>query len=337
MTRSYGITGSSGYIGTRMTAWLLDHEPEARIIGFDVRPPHPSIVEHPQRARFSFQTLDVRDRSLGARLRQAAVESVLHFAFIVDPLYNEKEMSDIDLGGTRNVLDATLAAQVGYLLCTSSTTAYGARADNPIPLTEADPTRAGARFNYAHDKRQMDQMVREFAAAQPAVDVCILRPCIVLGPNVSNSIAATLLELPVGLLFDGHDPPGQFIHEDDLVVLVALCLQKRATGVFNAVGQRVALASELASRQGKRTLRVSSRAAEALSWLAWKARLTTYASPPGMIDFLKWPWVASGQKAERELGFVPRYSTQECFDILLARKVEILTAFKQKMKERGRR
>ncbi len=334
MTR-YAITGASGYVGTRLSRWLLAHEPDAQLIGFDVRPPQADVAGH---ARFTFHRLDVRDPLLGERLREAHVDALLHFAFVVDPLYDENEMTDIDVGGTRNVLAAVLNAGVNYLLCTSSTTAYGACPDNPVPLREENVTRASRRFVYAHDKRQMDELVRAFAADHPAVATCIVRPCIVLGPNVANYIAATLLRLPFGVLFDGNDPPGQFIHEDDLVQLIVNCLQKRATGAFNAVGRGLVSSRELASAQGKRTLRLSSQAGPSDS-PGWRGatRLTTYASPPGMIDFLKWPWAAAGEKAERELGFVPRYSSAECFAILVARRGEVLESFARKMKELGKR
>src|SRR6266702_1832612 len=144
---TYAITGASGYIGTRMTRHLLDADPENRVLGFDVREPR---IADP---RLAFQTLDVRDRRLGAALAAQPIRSLLHFAFVLDPLYDEREMHDIDVNGTRNVLEAALAAGVPHVLATSSTTAYGALPDNPVPLTEEDPPRATPDFVYAHDKR----------------------------------------------------------------------------------------------------------------------------------------------------------------------------------------
>ena len=51
-------------------------------------------------------------------------------------------MYDIDVNGTQNVLEAASAAGVEHLLVASSTTAYGAFPDNPVPLTGGAP---GAR------------------------------------------------------------------------------------------------------------------------------------------------------------------------------------------------
>ena len=329
--RCYAITGASGYIGTRMTRRLLDREPDCHIVAIDIRPPR---LTDP---RLEFHQLDVRDQRLAALFTEAGVEAVLHFAFVVDPFYDEQEMTDIDLGGTRNVLEAVRRAKVPYLLCTSSTTAYGALADNAVPLTESDPVRATPEFVYAHDKRLMDEMLADFSARHPECPVCVVRPCIVLGPTVSNYIAAALLGLPVAALLDGADPQMQFIHEDDLVDLLTICLERRQRGVYNAVGGGTLSARQLARLQKKRAIAVPSRLVKAVSWLVWRARLLDFALPPGVVDFFRFPWVASGEKARRELGFVPRYSSEDCFRAIQQRKPEVLAAFKAQIKARGRR
>src|SRR5262245_25985172 len=258
---TYAITGASGYIGTRMTRHLLDADPENRVLGFDVRPPR---VTDP---RFTFQHRDVRDQGLAGALAAQPIRSLLHSAFILDPLYDEREMHDIDVNGTRNVLEAALAAKVPHLLATSSTTAYGALPDNPVPLSEDDPPRAAPDFVYAHDKRLMDEMLGDFARAHAAIKVCTIRPCIVLGPNVANYIASLMLRQPVVSLLSGADPPYQFVHEDDLVSLIARCLERQADGVWNAVGSGTLLVSELARIQGKRALKVPYRFARGVVWL----------------------------------------------------------------------
>jgi UDP-glucose 4-epimerase len=328
---TYAITGSSGYVGTRMTRWLLDASPDNKIIGFDVRPPRL------ESDRLEFHALDVRDRRIGDVLTGRGVKSILHFAFILDPLYDEKEMRDIDLGGTRNVLDAMLRAKIGHLVATSSTTAYGALPDNPVPLTESDPTRAEEGFIYAHDKRLMDEMLLRFQDAHPMVKLCVVRPCIVLGPNVSNYIAASMLSQPVAALLDGKDPPIQFIHEDDLVRLIATCVEREVKGVFNAVGSGTLTTREAARIQGKRTVPMPFRAVYGIVWGIQRLKVLDFNMPPGILEFFRNPWVASGDKARRELGFQPEYSTQQCFEILLGRKQEVLRGFKEQMKARGKR
>jgi len=328
---TYAITGSSGYVGTRMTRWLLEKEPGCRVIGFDVRPPR---VESD---RLEFHHMDVRDPRIGDLLAGRNVASLMHFAFILDPLYDEKEMNDIDIGGTRNVLAAALRAKVPHLIATSSTTAYGALPYNPPRLTENDPPRAQRSFSYAHDKRLMDDLLRDFARENKDVAVCVVRPCIVLGPNVANYIAYNMLVQPVTALLDGRDNEIQFIHEDDLVRLIATCVEKRAAGVYNAVGEGTLTSREVARMSGKRAVKLPYRAVWSIVWALHRARALDFAMPPGILDFFRNPWVASGEKARRELGFVPDHSSRACFEILLSRKDEVLRSFKQQIKARGKR
>ena len=54
-------------------------------------------------------------------------------------------MYDVDVNGTHNVLGVASDAGVGQVLVTSSSTAYGAFADNPSPITEVVSGARGAR------------------------------------------------------------------------------------------------------------------------------------------------------------------------------------------------
>jgi UDP-glucose 4-epimerase len=328
---TYAITGSSGYVGTRMTRWLLEREPDAKVIGFDVRPPHV------QSDRLEFHALDVRDKALSDVLKGRGVKSLLHFAFVLDPMYDEQEMRDIDLGGTANVLAAVERAKIPHLLATSSTTAYGALSDNPVPLLEESPTRATEDFNYAHDKRLMDEMLRRFAKEHPETKVCIVRPCIVLGPTVANYIAASMLSQPVTALLDGADPQLQFIHEDDLVRLISTCVSMQANGVFNAVGSGTVTTREAARMQGKRAVKLPFKAVRAAVWGVQKLKLLDYNMPPGILEFFRWSWIASGDKARRELGFAPEHTSEACFQLIVARRHEVLKNFKERMRPRAKR
>ncbi|MEW6777237.1 MAG: NAD-dependent epimerase/dehydratase family protein [Bdellovibrionota bacterium] len=328
---TYAITGSSGYVGTRMTRYLLEASTENRIIGFDVRPPRV------QSDRLEFHNLDVRDPRIGEVLKGKKVKSLLHFAFVLDPLYDEKEMTDIDLGGTKNILNAAKGAGVKHLLATSSTTAYGALADNPEFLREENPTRAQRAFNYAYDKRLMDEMLRDFQNANPEMKICTIRPCIVLGPNVSNYIASSLLQQPFVSLLDGKSSRIQFVHEDDLVRFISICVEKEVAGIYNAVGRGVLASKDLARIQGKRLLKTPFGLVRTVTWAIWKLKLLDVAMPPGILDFFRYDWVASGEKATKDLDFTAKYSSEECFQIIFARRAEVLKAFQEQTKARGKR
>jgi UDP-glucose 4-epimerase len=165
----------------------------------------------------------------------------------------------------------------------------------------------------------------------------VVRPCIVLGPSVANYIAASLMAPPVAALLDGNNPRLQFIHEDDLVRLLSLCVEKQAAGVFNAVGEGTLSTRELAALDGKPAVWMPYRAVWAAVWGLKQLKLFDFNLPPGVLEFFRYSWVASGERARRELGFQPAHSTRDCFIAALERKQEILSQFQRNMKARGKR
>ncbi len=93
------------------------------------------------------ERVDVRDRGgVHATLRRANPDVLMHLAFILNPINDERLMYDIDVNGTHNVLEAAAEAGVGQVLVTSSRIAYGAFPDNPVPITEDWPVRGVAAF-----------------------------------------------------------------------------------------------------------------------------------------------------------------------------------------------
>src|SRR5438094_9451933 len=95
----YVVTGGSGYIGSRLIARLAERDETERIVISDIRPPSET---HP---KVAYERLDVRDaqrcRELLARERP---DSLVHLAFVLNPMHDQNAMYDIDVGGTHNVL-----------------------------------------------------------------------------------------------------------------------------------------------------------------------------------------------------------------------------------------
>ncbi len=62
-------------------------------------------------------------------------------------------MEDININGTKAVMDSVPKAGVGQVLYTSSTTAYGFHPDNDNTLTDVSPLRGNDDFTYSKCKR----------------------------------------------------------------------------------------------------------------------------------------------------------------------------------------
>src|SRR4051794_18087941 len=224
------VTGGSGYIGSRLVERLIQREDTEKIVICDVRPPK-------FRPKTEFQQLDVRDRERAKEILEREKPDVLvHLAFILNPMRDEETMYDIDVNGTRNVLEAASSAGIGQVLVTSSSTAYGAFPDNPVPLTEEDPVRGVAAFEYARDKTESDRLCQLWALEHPDRVMTIVRPCIVFGPNVDNYLVRIWTDAPFQPDFGNLDTPMQFVHEDDVVEAITRLLIGRHGGAFNVAG-----------------------------------------------------------------------------------------------------
>jgi UDP-glucose 4-epimerase len=309
----YLITGGSGYIGGRLIE-LLTQDPANEVLILDLRPP---AVPRP---RTRFQRMDVRDRGMRALLETERPDALVHLAFVLNPMRDEHTMYDIDVNGTQNVLEAASAAGVGQLLVASSTTAYGAFPDNPVPLTEEHPVRGLPGYEYARDKTEIDRQCQLWAAQHPDRVMTIVRPTIVFGPNVNNYIVRFWSSSPFFPLLDGADPDWQFVHEDDVVEAMSRLLAERRGGIFNLTADGTIKLSEAARLAGLKTRKISSRAYRRIARTAWRLRLPKVEAPPGQIDFILYPWIASNEKLKAELGWTPRYTSRETFEITMRAK-----------------
>src|SRR4051794_15221242 len=241
----YLITGGSGYIGSRLVERLAAAEGTERILICDVRPPRVF------RPRTAFAQLDVRAAGgVASVIASERPDVVIHLAFILNPMHDEAAMYSIDVGGTHNVLEACSASGVGQVLVTSSSTAYGAFPDNPVPLTEEHPVRGVASFEYARDKAESDRLCQLWGLRHPDRVMTIVRPCIVFGPSVDNYLLRLWTKQPFQADFGLPDPGIQFVHEDDVVSAVLALLDGRHAGAFNVAGDGVMAGEEGASIVG---------------------------------------------------------------------------------------
>jgi UDP-glucose 4-epimerase len=309
----YLITGGSGYIGSRLVDHLSGREETDAIVVADVRRPAAF------RPKTTFAQLDVRDKDgVRALFERERPDCVVHLAFLLNPIHDEAAMYDVDVNGTQNVLEAASAAGVGQMLVTSSTTAYGAFADNPVPLTEDDPVRGAPDFSYARDKAESDRLCQLWALEHPERVMTIVRPCIVFGPDVDNYIVRLWLRQPFRPEFGMPDQPLQFVHVDDVAEALILLLEGRHAGVFNVAGDGYIGVAEGYELLGLKARRVPYKVMKRIAAALWKAHVTE--APAGQLEFVIHPWVASNEKLKKTTGWSPRWSSREVFELTMRAK-----------------
>ena len=306
------ITGAGGYIARQLISSLENQKWCHRILGTDIVEPD---IES---AKLEFRNCDIRDPSLFDCWKDEGVDTVVHLAFIVDPIHDEKKMYDVNVNGTLNVIRICEDLNIGHIIVASSGTAYGAWPDNPQFLKEDDPIRIfPPKFSYAHHKGLIEQHCADFIKRHPDVVFNIVRPCVVYGPHTNNYLSRFLKRMPLVFLADGRDPDLQFVHEEDVAELFALLIEKKVPGAFNAAGDGVAKLSEAAAMIGKRTQKIPRRLYSALVWLLWHLHIKIVEVPSGMLDYTSYSWAMDTTLAKDKLGWKPRYTSRETLRIML--------------------
>jgi UDP-glucose 4-epimerase len=309
----YLITGGSGYIGSRLTDLLVQND-ENEVVNLDIRPPAVP------KSRTRFVRMDIRDRGMAALIAEERPDALVHLAFVLNPIRDEHTMYDIDVNGTANVLEAAAAAGTPQLLVASSTTAYGAWPDNPVPIPEEHPVRGLPAYEYARDKTEIDRLCQLWAAQHPDSTMTIVRPTIVFGPNVDNYIVRFWLNSPFVVLPDGRDADWQYVHEDDVVDAMSRLLSEQRGGIFNLTADGTVKMSEAAGIAGLKIRKMPLKLYRRMAAASWKLRLPNVEAPPGQIEFVLHPWIASNEKLKAELGWQPRYTSRETFEITMRAK-----------------
>jgi UDP-glucose 4-epimerase len=304
----YLITGGSGYIGSRLTEILAARDSTERIVDLDVRPP-----TKPQ-PNTDFVRGDVRDRAaMRQLLERERPDALVHLAFLLNPIRDEARMYDIDVNGTQAVLEAAAEADTQQVLVTSSATAYGAFPDNPKPIAEDWPVRGQPDFSYARDKAEADRLCQIWALEHPERVMSIVRPCIVFGPNVDNYISRSWKNSSFMPVMDGVDEEFQLVHEDDVVSAIVGLLDAKAGGAFNVAGDGTLRWGESARMIGLKTREISFKTARRVYSIAWALHAPRVESPPGNLNFVRYPWLVSNDKLKAEIDWRPSADTREVF------------------------
>lgn len=317
MGLTVAVTGPTGEIGIS-TVDALERDPAVdRVIGMARRPFDPDAHGW---TKTSYQQGDILDReAVDAVVADADV--VVHLAFIV--LGTREESQRVNVAGTRNVFEATVAAErPRRLVYTSSVAAYGYHSDNPVPLTEQTPVRGSAEHYYSEQKAACEAVLAETTDGT-SLEVFVLRPCIVAGPKATaladampwNSLPAALRSATkaVSVLKPPFPDPGtpmQLIHHDDVAAAIALTASTSApAGIYNIAGDGEVSLSDVAMALGARPVRVPAVTATIAS--AVIARLPFLPSSTEWLHATRTSVVMDIGKAKSVLGWAPRYTAAE--------------------------
>jgi nucleoside-diphosphate-sugar epimerase len=312
------VTGPTGTFGFGLMPLLQTDERIARVIGIARRPF--DAAEHGW-TKMTYRQGDVRDPPALERAFQGA-DVVVHLAFMITGAASRETIRQINVEGTLNTFRAAAAAGARRFVYASSIAAYGFHRDNPVGMTEDWPARPAARLFYAQEKAEIERLLEEEAAAQVGLEVYLLRPPIVLGPDAVGG--KELVPGPLAPLvrrlgeLKGRVPlpvitppvPVQFIHQDDVGQAFLLCIVGTGPpGIYNIAGDGTLSGAELLRELGFAPIpapaglvRSAARGVAALPYAPPFAAWTEAVTHPAIMD---------ASKAKRELGWRPRYTSLE--------------------------
>jgi UDP-glucose 4-epimerase len=308
------VTGAAGYLGSQLVAALAgDARRPAAVVAMDVR----EVPREKRLAEVDYATADIRAPDLATMLRRHAVDTVVHLASIVTPGRNSRREFEysVDVLGTRNLLDACLAAGVIRIIVSSSGAAYGYHADNPVWITEDAPVRGNEEFAYSWHKRLVEEMLADYRARAPQLRQVVFRIGTILGETVRNQIT-DLFEKPRLIAIRGSDSPFVFIWDQDVVGCMLEAVYSDKTGVYNVAGDGALGIREIAARLGKRCVVFPAWLLQAALALLKALGLTQYG--PEQVNFLRYRPVLDNRRLKEVFGYVPRKTSAEVFEFYLA-------------------
>jgi nucleoside-diphosphate-sugar epimerase len=300
------ITGGAGFLGINLVRHLLTKG--YKVVSYDLLP-----FDYPEKGQITEVTGDIRDQET---LQEAMKGSdlVVHTAAAL-PLYSEHDIFTTDVDGSRNVMEAALANKVGRVVYISSTAVYGVPDHHPLYETDK-MIGVGA---YGKAKIEAEKLAASYR--DKGLTVSIIRPKSFVGPE----------RLGVFALFydwakDGHNFPMlgngrnryQLLDVEDLCDAIELCMtlgKDKVNDVFNIGAKQFTTMREdyqaVLDEAGHGKKIVGLPAGPAI----WTLRVleALHVSP-----LYKWVYETASkdsfvsiEKAEKVLGYKPRYSNKD--------------------------
>ena len=301
------ITGLGTFVGQRVAERLAARMPRVRVVGVDVRRPH--RLER----KIAFERVDLTDPRSHAQLAELfareRVEVVLHAAFRRDPTPDVEMDHELETVGSLHVLHACAAAKVPRIVLASSTMLYGPRPDNPLYLGEAHPLHGHPDAHCVRNRVEVEALFARFASTHPDALVTVLRPAWIMGPTFSDRVVRHFARSIVPTVL-GYDPPIDFVHEEDCLDAFEQAVLEDHRGVFNVVGRDPLPLSMILRAAGKTAAPLPPALLYRVRDLA--ARAATGDAPAAFYDYLRWPWIADGERGFGAFG-EPAYTAREAW------------------------
>jgi nucleoside-diphosphate-sugar epimerase len=318
------ITGATGFIGRHLANRLTHNNYSVCAVTRSYK----STYELPG---LSWVHGDLSDKDFLFSITKC-ISTVFHLAAVVPQTARYNNYWQINVVGTKNLLEACDYNGVEKLIYVSSVDAHA----SPLTAIVNESAKLGGIDSYGRSKANAEHLVENSPVA-----TTILRPCQVYGEGDLSTFTKTLiklLELPILPIASGKDNQFSLVHVKDLVdALVNAATQSSSTGeVYNIAGSEPTSLEEMtkiySSISGHRQLRFHVPRSLIRFLLASRCLLgniirqeTPYRPRTYAQDELHGSILLGGpkydiSKAQRDLGYCPKITPEAGILRLLANK-----------------
>ncbi len=297
-TKKILIIGMAGGLAQILTKLILHKHPNWEIIGVDSRE---------VKSEFALENLTIKkikySRGQFENLfRDHQFDYVYHlgrFSHATHSHNNLTERLDLSVMGTNRILDLSLRFNVKKIVILSTFHVYGALSDNSIFLKEDAPLKASIKYPELRDVVEMDQICSTWMwKYRDNIDTILLRPCNIIGNQVSNSISK-YLKGNFSIKPVDYDPTFQFIHEFDMAQVLYRSLDDLPIGIYNvSTSEFINLKSALAITSNAHIPFPVSLA----SLFSRPLRMAGIQVPEYLIDYLKFSCLIDNSLLKKHLG-----------------------------------
>lgn len=297
------MTGAAGAVGKRVISRLITDDSVTRVVALDRE--HQE-VSHDTSAKVELHQVDLMSDDIDPLFE--GCDSIIHLA------EDRRRRSDRTLASRvlRRILDGADATRTRHLVLLSSALVYGARTDNPVPITESHPLPINASMDakLAHAAIKARLEIQAAAWAQGTQSkVAVLRPTAALSETDASWIGSAL-RAAVAIRPDQIDPPVQFLHHDDLADAAVLAAVKNLDSIYNVAPDGWIEAEVFRALRGETEIRFPSFLGD-VRLRAVKA-LANRTLLDGLEPFVRYPWVISNDRLKAE-GWQPVFTNEEAY------------------------
>ncbi|MFB9375937.1 NAD-dependent epimerase/dehydratase family protein [Kineococcus gynurae] len=308
------LTGASGNVATALRRRLSGTDVD--VIGISRRAPG-SLP-----ARTTWREVDVAGPGAVPTLTEVftGVDAVVHTAWLIQPARDPAEMARVNIGGSRNVVEAAVRAGVPHLVHLSSVGTYGTHPSDDSRVDEQWPTTGISPSQYSREKVSVERLLDRTAETYPQLLVTRVRPGLVFQRANSSEIARYFLgpfvpvrllgRVPLPVLPLPRDVRFQVVHADDLAEALHRILLQAPGGAFNIADEPVLHGRDLGRvLRAARPWPVPPRTARAVVDATYRMRL--HPTEPGWLDLLLGVPVMDTMRAREYLGWRPRRAAHD--------------------------